>query len=186
MLPRTLLTACLVALVGCAQDPPPETNNNNDDGWESGWGSDGSDWPSQPDFGKVDSNGLVWRYANVTTYESYPDPGSEECVVYSGCEYAGHFAGLPGQQSYEWVRSTNIAAVLAQHFDQYNGKTLRIRNEWGGELDVTVYDMCSDSDCGGCCTRNASETGFLIDLEIHTAERFGTTHGVIEWACLNC
>ena len=53
-------------------------------------------------------------------------------------------------------------------------------------IDVTVYDVCSDSDCGGCCTRNASETGFLIDLESYTAERFGTFHGVVEWACLDC
>lgn len=36
-----------------------------------------------------------------------------------------------------------------------------------------VLDTCSDSDCGGCCTRNARHHGgVLIDLEYHTARRF--------------
>lgn len=36
-----------------------------------------------------------------------------------------------------------------------------------------VIDTCDDSDCGGCCTRNASlHGGMLIDLEWHTAKRF--------------
>jgi hypothetical protein len=46
--------------------------------------------------------------------------------------------------------------------------------------------MCSDSDCSGCCTANSRETGFLIDLESYTADRFGATGGTVDWACLDC
>jgi hypothetical protein len=46
--------------------------------------------------------------------------------------------------------------------------------------------MCSDSDCDGCCTANSSNTGFLIDLESYTKERFGSGSGVVEWYCLDC
>lgn len=37
-----------------------------------------------------------------------------------------------------------------------------------------VLDTCADSDCGGCCSRNAREagSGVLLDLEYHTAKRF--------------
>lgn len=36
-----------------------------------------------------------------------------------------------------------------------------------------MIDTCDDSDCKGCCTRNAQRNGgTLIDLEWHTAKRF--------------
>jgi hypothetical protein len=81
--------------------------------------------------------------------------------------------------------SHNIAAVHSDDADAYALRTLRLR-DGGSSIEVTVYDMCSDADCDGCCTRNASETGFLIDLESYTAERFGLGDGVVEWACLDC
>jgi hypothetical protein len=128
---------------------------------------------------------LTWRSANLTNYESYPEPGSEECIEYSGCKYAGYFAAFDDQQSEEWVMSHNIAAVHLDDFDEYEFKTLRLRND-GQEIDVVVYDACNDADCDGCCSENASETGFLIDLEKYTAERFGTDDGIVEWACVDC
>jgi hypothetical protein len=129
--------------------------------------------------------GLEWHTANLTNFTSYPDPGSEECEEYNGCMWAGYFAFVDGQQSEAWVQQHNIAAVHSRDAGQYALKTLRLR-QGAHQLDVTVYDMCSDSDCSGCCTENASETGFLIDLESYTMQRFGSGDGIVEWACLDC
>jgi hypothetical protein len=134
---------------------------------------------------RIDTSGASWRQANLTWFTSYPDPGSEECIEYNGCLWAGYFAGVNGQQTEEWVAAHNIAAVHSRDFDTYRLKTLRLR-QGEHQIDVTVYDMCSDNDCSGCCTRNASETGFLIDVETYTAERFGVSHGVVDWICLDC
>jgi hypothetical protein len=126
-----------------------------------------------------------WRNANLTWYTSYPEPGSEECTEYNGCEWAGQFAALDEKKPESWVSANNIAAVHGKDFDAYKLKTLRLRSG-DRQIDVRVYDKCADSDCSGCCTRNSSETGFLIDLESHTAERFGRKSGTVEWTCLDC
>ena len=157
--------AALVLLVGCASPPPEEP---------------------VLDLDKVDESKLEWRDANMTNFESYPEEGSEECEEFSGCDYEGYFAALRTQQTEEWVMMNNIAAVHMDDFQEYKLKTLRLRNDRGNKIDVKVYDACSDSDCDGCCTRNSEETGFLIDLEINTAERFGMHDGIVEWACLDC
>lgn len=141
---------------------------------------------SRVDARIVDEDDLTWRRANLTNFTSYPEPGSEECEEFNGCTWAGHFAFVEGQQSEAWVMAHNIAAVHARDADAYALKTLRLRSDDGRRIDVTVYDLCSDSDCGGCCTRNAAETGFLIDLESYTAERFGLWHGLVDFACLDC
>jgi len=159
----------VLLFVGCAKEPPPGDDVDPPD-------------PPPPD---PDDEELVWSEANLTNFTSYPEPGSEECKDFSGCKYAGHFAFVDGQQSEEWVMSHNIAAVHSDHGDEYALKTLRLRGDTG-RIDVTVYDVCSDSDCDGCCTRNMAETGFLIDLESYTAERFGMWDGIVEWACLDC
>jgi hypothetical protein len=134
-----------------------------------------------------DDNGLVWRRANLTNFESYPDPGSDECIHFNGCTWAGYFAFVSGKQSEDWVRNNNIAAVHSRDANQYRLKTLRLRQD-GRQIDVKVYDMCSDNDCSGCCTQNASRNGlnFLIDIEKYTMQRFGSGHGIVEWACLDC
>jgi hypothetical protein len=126
-----------------------------------------------------------WREANLTWFESYPDPGSDECINFNGCTWAGYFAGLNGKQPEEWVAANNIAAVHSRDFAEYSGKTLRLR-QGNKQIDVKVYDMCADSDCSGCCTQNSSQTGFLIDVESYTADRFGTRSGIVEWLCLDC
>ena len=131
----------------------------------------------------------VWNKANLTWYISWPDPGSEECVVYNGCEWAGYFAGLPDQQTEEWVSEHNIISIHEKDWGKYKLKTFRLRQK-GRTIDATVYDKCADSDCEGCCTQNAGELGFLIDIESYTCERLSGTKdgcdGVIEWTCLDC
>lgn len=128
----------------------------------------------------------VWHQANLTWYTSWPDPGSEECIEYNGCTWAGYFAGVEGQMTEEWVKEHNIIAVHEKDWKKYKLKTFRLRMN-GSTIDAVVYDMCSDSDCDGCCTENAGEIGFLIDIEKYTRERFdGNGDGVVEWTCLDC
>jgi len=127
----------------------------------------------------------LWKRADLTTYESYPDPNSPECIVYNGCTWAGLFAFLVGKQPKKWVRANNIIAIHSKDADKYRLKTFRIK-QGTHQIDATVYDKCADTDCKGCCTDNSRKTGFLIDMEKHTAERFGSGSGVVEWYCLNC
>lgn len=151
-------------------------------------GASGGSSGSSGSSGSGGSAGAVitqWNQADLTHYTSYPDPGSEECIEYNGCTWAGYFAALPDQQTQEWVMANNIAAVHSKDFETYKLKTLRLRKD-GDEIDVVVYDMCSDTDCSGCCTANSSQTGFLIDIEEYTYQRFGHGAGIVEWACLDC
>ena len=131
----------------------------------------------------------IWNKAYLTWYISWPDPGSEECVVYNGCEWAGYFAGLEDQQTEQWVSEHNIISIHEKDWDKYKLKTFRLRQN-GRTIDAVVYDMCSDSDCDGCCTKNAGNLGFLIDVESYTCERLTGSKegcdGVVEWTCLNC
>ena len=107
-------------------------------------------------------------------------------IEYNGCTWAGYFAGVEGQMTEEWVSQHNIIAVHEKDWNQYKLKTFRLRMN-GSTIDAVVYDMCSDSDCDGCCTENAGEIGFLIDIEKYTRERFdGNGDGVVEWTCLDC
>ena len=128
----------------------------------------------------------VWNKANLTWYTSWPEPGSEECEDYNGCTWAGWFAGLDEQQTEEWVSEHNIIAVHEKDWDTYKLKTFRLRKN-GHTIDAVVYDMCSDSDCDGCCTQNAGKVGFLIDIESYTRKRFNNYgSGIVEWTCLDC
>ena len=128
----------------------------------------------------------VWNRANLTWYTSWPEPGSEECEDYNGCTWAGWFAGLDEQQTEEWVSEHNIIAVHEKDWDTYKLKTFRLRKN-GHTIDAVVYDMCSDSDCDGCCTQNAGKVGFLIDIESYTRKRFNNYgSGIVEWTCLDC
>ena len=96
------------------------------------------------------------------------------------------FAGVDGQMTEEWVKEHNIIAVHEKDWKKYKLKTFRLRMN-GSTIDAVVYDMCSDSDCDGCCTENAGDIGFLIDIEKYTRERFdGNGDGVVEWTCLDC
>jgi|GEM_PF-1510139 len=195
-LPLFLTTACSSANTDnplAAGGPTDEVNSSqepgvpdSEDNLPSSGTSTGGTSTGGTSTGGTGGEELVWQLANLTWYTSYPDPGSEECVVYNGCMWAGYFAGVQGQMSEDWVESHNIAAVHENDFPGLDGKTLRLRQD-GREIDVTVYDKCADSDCSGCCTSNAHpESGFLIDLESYTKERFGSGYGVVEWACVDC
>ena len=144
--------------------------------------SDGSVPPA------VDEAKLVWRKANLTNYSSFPAPDTEECIAYNGCTWSGQFAALDQRQTEQWVRKHNIIAVHEKDFATYKLHTLRLRSG-KSRIDAVVYDLCSDSDCGGCCTTNAAQHGldFLIDIESHTMRRFdGIGDGIVEWACIDC
>ena len=121
-----------------------------------------------------------WRQARLTNYESYPEPGSKECIKYNGCKWEGKFAGVNGKRPESWVAQRNIAAVHQKHWGKFRGKVLRLR-QGSREIAVQVLDLCSDADCNGCCTNNLGGDGYLIDIEKHTKARFGSGSGVVEF-----
>jgi hypothetical protein len=98
------------------------------------------------------------------------------------------FAYVSGQKSKSWVQSNNIIAINDKYEKQFKLKTLEIRQ--GGEgsksIKAKVYDKCGDGDCNGCCTKNSKKTGFLIDMEKFTMQRFGKGSGIVEWRCVDC
>lgn len=127
---------------------------------------------------------LTWKTGNKTNYTSYPAPGSDECIKFSGCEYEGQFAACDGVKSETWVSQHNIVAIfpdLSSH--QLHDLCLR-RPDGSNAIVVTVYDTCSDSDCDGCCTQNRGSADALIDVEHYTDQRWGVPDGRIEWADL--
>ncbi|XP_037037416.1 uncharacterized protein LOC119075136 [Bradysia coprophila] len=131
------------------------------------------------------SSNEQWNRADLTNFESYPDPNSDECINYNGCLWAGYFAFVSGKQSESWVKANNIIAIHSKDASKYKLKTLRLK-QGNKQIDAKVYDMCSDSDCNGCCTKNSRNTGFLIDIEKYTKQRFGSGSGIVEWRCLDC
>ena len=162
----------MAAIVAACADAPRE-QGDADPPWE------------RPDAAPKDDDELTWRTANLTHFTSYPAPGSEECEDFNGCAWAGRFEFVDGQMPESWVMQHDIVAVHEKDGDAYALKRLKLRQD-DRELEVTVYDVCADSDCDGCCSRNSAETGFLIDIEKYTAERFGSGEGIVEWACLDC
>ena len=97
-------------------------------------------------------------------------------------------AGLdfPGPQRVGWLKPPRFRGISfrLRPFHRLR-EQLRLRRD-GDEIDAIVYDACADSDCDGCCTDNSWETGFLIDIEKYTMQRFGHGAGTVEWACLDC
>ena len=125
---------------------------------------------------------LVWKSANKTNYTSYPDPGSEECIKYNGCTWAGQFAACNGTKSEDWVAAHNIVSAFPD-FTALKLHDLCLRK--GQKLIVvTVLDTCADSDCSGCCTQNKGSADELIDIESYTDARWGVPDGPVEWADL--
>lgn len=126
--------------------------------------------------------GLTWKSARKTWYTSYPDPGSEECIEYNGCTWAGQFSACEGKKPEAWVSAHNIVAA----FPDYDTLALHDLCLKSGDktLIVTVLDTCGDDDCDGCCTQNKGNADQLIDLESYTNDRFGVEDGIIQWADL--
>jgi hypothetical protein len=184
------LAAILVAACsGSGNRPGGKGGNGGDPTGGSGGGGGSGGSLGTPDLSMpddlADPPGLTWAKANLTNFESYPPPNSPECIQFMGCAYEGQFAFLNGTQSEQWVMEHNIIAVHSKDGPMYALKTLRLR-QGACVIDATVYDECSDSDCNGCCTRNSQQTGFLIDIEKYTMQRFGSGDGIVEWACLDC
>lgn len=184
---------CMTAsLAACGDDSSSNSGTTPDSSSATPPGSDTSITSSES--GAVTESSAtaadtVWNKAYLTWYISWPDPGSEECVVYNGCEWAGYFAGLDDQQTEQWVSEHNIISIHEKDWNKYKLKNFRLRQN-GRTIDAVVYDMCSDSDCDGCCTQNAGDLGFLIDVESYTCERLTGSKegcdGVVEWTCLDC
>jgi len=124
--------------------------------------------------------GTPWYTASLTHYASYPRKNSKECKKYNGCKWAGQFYGLDGKRSKKWVKQHNIVAVHMKDWGWLGLKTIRIR-KGSKEIMATVYDVCADSDCDGCCTRNLGENDFLIDMEKYTKKRFGAGSGTVQF-----
>ena len=129
-----------------------------------------------------DDPGLVWRSANKTNYESYPDPGSPECIEFNGCTWEGQFAACDDKRPEAWVMSHDIVAAFPD-FGSLELHDLCLR-KGSRTIVVTVLDTCGDSDCDGCCTQNLGNAEQLIDVEKYTNERWGVPDGRIEWADL--
>ena len=150
-------------------------------GGSSGTGSSGEAGQGTVDD-RCGSSALVWRSANKTNYTSYPDPGSEECIKYNGCMWAGQFAACEAQMAESWVAANNIVAAFPD-FGTLELHDLCLR-KGTKTIVVTVLDTCGDSDCDGCCTENKGSADELIDIESYTNERWGVPDGPIEWADL--
>jgi hypothetical protein len=128
--------------------------------------------------------------ASLTHYISYapccpenenydPTWPTAECELYSACRYAGLFWALDGVQSVEFVQSHSLVAFFDRsdasnsQFDaNYANKNVTLVLGDTIVFQAEIVDACGDSDCGGCCSANSAETGYLVDLEYYTALRF--------------
>lgn len=99
-------------------------------------------------------------------------------MAYNGCTWTGQFYGIEGKQSEDWVARHNIVAVHEKDWQRLGMRVLRLKMG-GKEIYARVLDLCADADCDGCCTDNLGGDGYLIDMEIHTARRFGRTDGTV-------
>ena len=148
----------------------------------SGTGTGGTGTATSTATSRCEAAGLVWKTANKTEFTSYPDPGSEECIKYSGCQYEGMFAGCGPVMPLSWVQSHDIVSVFPD-FATLKHHDLCLKSG-SKTMVVLVIDTCADSDCSGCCTQNKGNASELIDIESFTAARFGVSDGPIQWADL--
>eukprot|EP00798_Chlamydomonas_sp_ICE-L_P023707 gene23707-9249_t len=130
-----------------------------------------------------------WSPAVGTIYDSWPKPGTVECVDYSGCHWAGQFSTVtagpakgpcaPGAKMLnggtgvvecrwpeETVRSWSMASTYSRDPSLLQ-KKLEVMVEGSTKVvTVQVLDVCADSDCEGCCKSNTGDRKWkLIDLE---------------------
>lgn len=106
---------------------------------------------------------------------------TEECCD-SGCKYRGQFYCESSTWSETEVQGNDIVAFFTtadpnadSFYGNYCGETIQI-TKGGVSFHATIRDTCSDEDCDGCCSENASNEGYLVDIEIQTVLRhFGST-----------
>ena len=149
---------------------------------DSSTSTSGSGTATSTATNRCEAPGLVWKTANKTEFTSYPAPGSEECIKYSGCLYEGMFAGCGPTMPQSWVQSHDIVSVFPD-FATLKHHDLCLKSG-SKTMVVLVIDTCADSDCSGCCTQNKGSANELIDIESFTAARFGVSDGPIQWADL--
>ena len=174
-----LLLLWATVSIACAADP---TVDGAATAGRAGTASSAGSSGSVSSATGCDAAGLVWKTANKTNYESYPEPGSRECIEFNGCMWAGQFAACDGTKSEAWIAEHNIVAF----FPNYQPLALHDLCLRSGDktIVVTVLDTCGDDDCDGCCTENKGSADALIDLESYTNDRWGVEDGRIEWADL--
>jgi hypothetical protein len=172
-----------MSLDGDVVDDGPGDDWNGDGDGDGDGDADGDGTGDYTDVSRCNDANLSWRSASRTWFESYPEPGSRECKEFSGCKYQGLFAACGGdRKSEQWVAEHNIVAAFPSFRDlELHDLCLRQNGQF---IVVTVLDTCGDHDCGGCCTRNQGDADQLIDLEIHTHDRFDVGGGDMEWADL--
>lgn len=138
--------------------------------------------------GKI--NGFTWYRCTLSTYESFPTT-EDECKKWGGCKYQGKFA-LYGDRKFtkDWVSRRNIASVHSADFRAWKNRWVRIVFRNAVIMDVKIIDMCADGDTPSKydCTANKKKafrnafnnqpTGFLLDLEKHTAARLPGFNGL--------
>ncbi len=127
---------------------------------------------------------LVWRQANLTYFTSYPEPGSEECVKYNGCTWAGKFAFLAGKQPESWVMANNIAAVHSKDAGAYKLKTLRVRQ--GTRRSTSRSTTCARTPTATAVARRTAVRPASSSTSRATPPTASANGGVVEWACLDC
>lgn len=130
-----------------------------------------------------------WSMAVGTAYDSWPKPGTKECVQYSGCKWAGQFstkdAGskAPCKTPAKWlnggngvmgcrypelvVKSWSVAANFGKRYSLFNKKVqVMVEGKPSKVVTVNVIDKCADADCGSCCSTNTGKGKYpLLDLE---------------------
>lgn len=107
-----------------------------------------------------------------------PDWPTTECDLYSACQYAGLFAALNGKQTVEYVQNHSLIAFFnksdasnSHYYERFANKNVTLVKD-GITFEAEIVDACGDTDCNGCCSTNAGDNGFLVDLEYYTALRF--------------
>lgn len=139
--------------------------------------------------------------ASVTNYEIYPrcckgtaatpnpgydkDASTAECDNYSGCRLMGQLAAYPNETpkyTFEEVKELDLIALFDKEDSEgkifkndYAKKKATLTTTYKGKtiiFEAEIVDTCHDNDCSGCCTRNAGDNRFLVDLEYFTAQRY--------------
>jgi hypothetical protein len=116
---------------------------------------------------------IGWLPASGTLYSSWPMPGSQECVIYEGCKWAGMFSSIEAGENKKkcakgaaymsggngtkkacrftpsTVKSMRMASTSLRDFTRLKGKTLEVMIEGitNRTTTVTIRDNCNDADC---------------------------------------
>lgn len=127
-----------------------------------------------------------------TLYDSWPKPGSHECVADSGCKYAGQFASksldtgskghcIHGAQELDGgcqppcvdcrfpqslVAKWSIASTVPNLPKGNNVFGNKIEILAAGfahrTVQVNMKDTCHDADCDGCCSHNSANHKYVL------------------------